>query len=453
MYASLLIFKSLTIFLLLSGSSTLEQASSANDAGEATQKIQAGDFEAATTLLHKGLAAHPSNADLWNLLGIAETELHHMGLAKEAFEHGLQIAPSSITLNENFGFLFYRSAQYKEAQTYLERAVSLGSDKAGVRFSLAASMMRNGQVPQALASLTSLEPVLADSPEYWEERGRAELPVDAVRAGKSFERALALAPNRAVALNGEALALEKRGRDQEALSLLIKARQANPDDLPTLTHFGMVCLRLDLGPDAIEALERARRLDPNDNSALYLLARANISVENWQKSHDLFDDFARRVPSFAPTYFAMGWLDIKLNRVDDARQQLEHCLSLAPRLVDARYELAQLDLNDGHTDTAEKLIHTVLLQDPNHAKANLLLGDLMMRRGNLEQAQSCFETAIRADPQLASAHYKLSLLYAREHQTEKAEHERALAATLSESAARQSKSQLKLVLPETEGSQ
>ena len=212
----------------------------------------------------------------------------------------------------------------------------------------------------------------------------------------------------------------------------------------------MVCLRRDLGPDAIAALERARRLDPHDNSALYLLARANISVENWQKAYDLFSQFARRVPSFAPTYFALGWLDLKLNRVEEARHELQHCLSLAPNLTDARYELAQLDLDDGQLDAARNLIQTVLEQNPNHAQANLAMGDLLMRRGDLQQAQSFLETATRLDPQLAAAHYKLSLVYSREHQASQAQRERNLAAALTAEAARQSKKQLKLVLPESE---
>lgn len=437
-------------FAVLFGSALLQPLNAQTVSEAATQKIQSQDFQGAASLLQQELRAHPRDPALWNLLGIAESELHHIAAAKDAFAQGLKLAPQSASLHENLGLLFFREGSYRDAQVNLERAVSLGSDKPGVRFSLAAAMLRDGHPAESLAALKMLEQPLSASPEYWEERGRAELLVDPSAAEHSFGQALALSPDSAAALNGAAAASEKQGFEERALALLIKARQAHPDDLETLHHFAMLCLRRDLGPDAITALEHARAENPQDNSTLYLLARANISVENWQKAYDLFSEFARRVPSFAPTYFALGWLDIKLNKVDEARRQLQHCLSLASNLTDARFELAQLDLNDGHLDTAQRLFEAVLRQDPNHAKANLAMGDLMMRRGDLQQAQTFLEKATHLDPQLASAHYKLSMVYFREHRSAEAERERSLAASLTAEDARQSKRQLKLVLPEDE---
>ena len=229
---------------------------------------------------------------------------------------------------------------------------------------------------------------------------------------------------------------------------LIRARTAAPDDVPTLTHFASVCIRRDLGPDAIEALERARRLEPSNMAVVYLLARANISVQNWQQAYDLFQQFSKHDPGFAPTYYAMGWLDIRLNHLSDARQQLEHSLRLQPTLSGARYELAQLEFDDGQIDQAQKLLETVLRENPHHAKANMAMGDILLRKGDVAGAQKFLETAVREDPKLAGAHYKLSLLYLREHEMEKSAAEKTLAANLNEEEKRSSKTQLRLVLPE-----
>lgn len=442
-----------SVFLVYTAVSAPTQITTISErtvAAEAMQQIHAGNFQAASKLVHDEIAINGSDPELWNLLGIAETELQHFSAAADAFQKGLELSPNSTSLNENLGFLFYRQEKFPDAEKYLARALSLGSDKAGVRFSLAASMLRDGRSAQSLSILKLLEPDLHDRPEYWQERGRAELAQDASAAAFSFDKALALNGGSLAALNGAAEAAEKQGLDEKALAFLIKARQVNPRDVPTLMHFSMVCLRRDLGPDAIDALQQARHIKPNNDSVLYLLARANISVENWQEAYDLFSAFVKRVPTFAPAYFALGWLDVKMGRPEDARSQLEHCLTLAPRLVDARYELAQLDLNDGRLETAEDLMRQVLAENPNHAKANAALGDLMMRRGKLPEAQSYLEAATRLDPKLASAHYKLSLLYFREHQTTQGERERNLAATLTAEADRQSKNQLKLVLPESD---
>jgi Tfp pilus assembly protein PilF len=440
-------YSKVTLFLfarLLIGQSSGQKASEL-----ATQQIQNGDFQGAAQLLQQALRQYPKDIELWNLLGIAKTELKEAESAKSAFESGLRLAPDSVSLNENIGLLFFREAGYASAKIYLGRAVQLGSSKPGVRFSLAAARLRTGDEREALADLQSLEPALGSVSEYWEERGRAELLKNPRRAEVSFNRALVLKPVSLAALNGAAAAAEKQSLDEKALAYLIRARAVDPNDTTTLAHFGEVCIRRDLGPDARDALAKAHQLDPSNRSVLYLLARANVALENWQEAYDLFKKLSVQVPDFAPAYYAMGWLDVRLNHVDDARRQLERALSLAPGLTGARYELAQLALAEGEFDSAEKLLESLLKQSPADAKANMAMGDIMMQKGRLEEAQTFLEKAIAEDPKLAGAHYKLSLLYFRKHDMELAEREKIIAADLNAEANRASKTQLRLVLPDT----
>ena len=438
-----------TVTLLLFAGLLAAQNGSREAEKLAAQQIQSGDFRAAAEIIQRELRQHPKETALWNLLGIAETELKEAGEAKRAFERGLQLAPNSVSLNENAGLLFFRQADYASAKKYLRHAVELGSSKPGVRFSLAAARLRTGEPAEALTELNSLEAALGNASDYWEERGRAELLKDPTQAEASFNRALGLAPGSTSALNGAAAAAEKLNLDEKALSYLIRARASDPNNVETLAHFGEVCIRRDLGPDARDALEKAHRLDPSNNSVLYLLARANISLENWQSAYDLFHELSKRTPAFAPAYYAMGWLDVKLNRTEDARRQLEKALSLKPGLTGARYELAQLALDDGQIDSAETLLKEVLQRNPRDANANMTMGDIAMRKGKLDAAQTFFEKAIREDPKLAAAHYKLSTLYSRKHEPKQAEKERTIATALNTEASRASKTQLRLILPET----
>lgn len=426
------------------------RAALANDpaqAEQALQDIQAGKYAKAASLLEEATRRDADNAELWNLLGIADTELGKAREAEQSFDRGLSLTPDSVSLNENSGLLFFREEKYVAAKKRLARAVQLGSENPGVRFSLAASKLRTGEAEAALRELKALEPSLGNVQQYWEERGRAELAANPAAAEVSFERALKIAPESIIALNGAASAAERDGLEEKALSYLIRARTLAPKDVPTLLHFADLCIRRDLGPDAIKALEQARELDPNNSNALYLLARANISVQNWQRAFDLFREYSARHPNFAATYYALGWLDLKLGRVADARQQLEHCLALDPAQADARYELAQLEFDDSHIEKAHSLLETVLRQNPNHAKANMTLGEIMTRSGDLPKARELLEKAVKLDPKLAPAHYKLSVVYARMHESEKAAQERTLAARLSAQEKQQSRTQLRLVLP------
>jgi tetratricopeptide (TPR) repeat protein len=426
----------------------LAQTTGVRDAlREAANDIQNRRFELAEALLRRAVDQYPSDVQLWNLLGITETELHHSSQAQIAFQRGLKLDPNSVSLNENIGLFFFKEAAYSPAKKYLKHAADLGSDKPGVAFSLAAARLRTGEHTEALAGFRRLEPALSGFPDYWKERGLAETNVDVAAAASSFDRALSLDPRNLGALNGAATVAERQHLDEKALAFLIRAKQVAPGDPETLMHFGQVCLRRDLVVDALAALEKAHQTSPSNNAALYLAARANIAVEKWQRSYDLFSEFARRVPKFAPTYYALGWLDIKLNRLNKARAQLQHCLSLSPNYLDPQYELAQLDLNEGQLAAAEPLLKAVLKRDPHHVKANIALADLLLRRGKLNEAETHLNQAIEDDPKNGSAHYKLSMLYLRLHQTEKSQKESALARTFNAEAKQEARTQLRIAIP------
>jgi tetratricopeptide (TPR) repeat protein len=415
----------------------------------AVRQIQAGDFRGASELLTGAVKSNPRDVELWNLLGVAEGEQNHISAARQAFERGLAISPSSKSLNENAGLLCFKAGDYSAAKRFLLKARVLGSNNAGVLFSLAASELRTGQQALALNELRNLEGELQQNPEYWKERGRAELPVDAKASEGSFERVLSLNPTDPEALNEAAEAAEKQGLDEKALAYVIRARTATPDDPQTLAHFGALCIRRDLGPDAVAALERAHQLGPKNDSILFLLARANISVQNWQKAYDLFELFSKRHPREASSRYAMGWLDVKLNRLADARKQLTQALILNAKLSGARYELAKLDYDDGQVENARTNLKRVLQEDPHQAEAKVTLADILVREGDLPAAQRLLEEAIQEQPALAAAHYKLSSVYSRLHQAEKAAEEKKIAADLNSKAQSAAKTQLTLVLPDT----
>jgi len=441
---------SIAVLLLQRPSSArpLPEASSTQQVeAAATQAIQSGQFQRARELAQRGLEQSAHAVELWNLLGVAQSELNQGEAARQAFEQGLRLAPDSISLNENLGFLFFREADYGLSKKYLQKAVNLGSQNPGVHFSLAAAKLRTGEQAEALRELKSIQRPLENLSDYWVERGTAELPEKSNEAEVSFKRALELDPNNLAALNGAASVAEQQGLDEKALAFLIQARRNHPDDVPTLLHYGTVCLRRDLGIDALDAAQKAYRLQPRNDYALYLLARANISQQNWQRAYDLFHQFAVRRPKFAPAYYAIGWLDIKLDKTEDAKHQLERCLELDPDLSDARAELAQLDLENGEPEVAQQLFEKVLQQNPRNAKANTGMGDLLLRKGNLDEAQRYLEAAIGADPKEGSAHYKLSQVLLRKHDIEQANKERTLALALNSEAKRASKAPLRLAMP------
>ncbi len=176
--------------LLAAGVLTSNLSAVQMDAGpakrEALARIREQQFQAAADMVQAALQKNSRDVDLWNLLGISETELHKTSAAAAAFDRGLAIVPDSVSLHENMGLLYFRDGDYARAKKYLGRAVQLGSANPTVRFSLAEAQLRTGDRDAALIALTQLQPALAGYPEYWVELARADLPDDARRSGRRF---------------------------------------------------------------------------------------------------------------------------------------------------------------------------------------------------------------------------------------------------------------------------
>ena len=433
------------VLLLLAAGPMHAQSSSAS----AATALQSGHFAEAASRAASGLRREPGNIDLWNLLGIARSEMGNDRGAAQAFEQGLNLSPKSTALNENAGLLFFKTGNFARAKQYLERAVNAGSRNPSAKYSLAASRLRTGETAKARAELKDLESALANVADYWEERGRADLAADPKTAEHDFIRATALSPASTAAWNGAASAAEAQGLDEKALSYLIEARKQHPDDVPILLHFASVCIRRDLGPDALEALKTAQAKEPGNQRALFLRARANISVSNWEEARTLFLQFLSKNPGYAPALYAVAWTDLRLNKRDEARQYLDRSLKQQPRDSDALCDRGDLELEDGDLRWAERDLRAALTIHPDHARANIALGDLLQRRGKLAEAQTHYRQAIASDPNNSAAHYKLAAVLGRQGESQRATEERVLAARLAAESKKASKTQLRLVLPDT----
>ena len=101
-----------------------------------------------------------------------------------------------------------------------------------------------------------------------------------------------------------------------------------------------------------------------------------------------------------------------------------------------------------HLEEAQARLQASLAKQPHHSKANVALGDIAVRKGDLPTAKSYYETAIDSDPKSGPAHYKLSTVLLRLHDTERAEKERTLGASLNAQSVKASKTVLVLADPD-----
>jgi Flp pilus assembly protein TadD len=226
-----------------------------------------------------------------SVLGSALAQAGRVDEARTALEDAVREHPDSAPLRLDLGRLYLSQGESEPARRELDRAAALAPQDASIRFQLGRAEEAAGRFDEAEAAYRKaleLSPNLA-SPRYalgrlLVRRGRreeGEKELDVYRT--QYSRA-ARAQGEAEARRGEILLAEaelSRGQTATALARL----ESLPEGVEVLEGRARALSRLNRHREAVQALERARDLRPDDVRIQTLLAaeRAKLSVPDKEK--------------------------------------------------------------------------------------------------------------------------------------------------------------------------
>ena len=127
-------------------------------------------------------------------------------------------------------------------------------------------------------------------------------------------------------------------RYDDALAEARVAVKLNPYDAYALHALGN---KSDLAgdPDGIGFMEKAQKLNPEDaqrHTHLTFLARAYMSIGDYNAAIDRARQAIRRRPDYAAAHFVLGIALGRIGKLDEARASLETCNELSPGFVASR---------------------------------------------------------------------------------------------------------------------
>ncbi|HZY84961.1 MAG TPA: tetratricopeptide repeat protein, partial [Gemmataceae bacterium] len=187
-----------------------------------------------------------------------------------------------------------------------------------------------------------------------------------------YERAVALAPNNALAHNNLGIVLRSKGKLEEAIR-----------------HF-----------------EEALRIDPKLANARYKLSVA-LEQRNLDEAVRHYEEALRLDPKNAAAHVNLGDALSKQRKRDQAISHFEQALRLDPKNAAAHNSLGMALGAKGKPDEAIRHYEEALCLDPKNANAHVNLGNALRTRGKPEEVIRHYEEALRLDPKLAQTHYGL----------------------------------------------
>lgn len=272
---------------------------------------------------------------------------------------------------------------------------------------------------------------------------------DAVTA---LEQAVKIKP----ALRGAHLFLAisqyRMGRFAAAAASIRKETVLSSGDAKAWMWQGIIDLALADLPDAVDALNRAAKLDPHDPDILYHRGRASLDLSresyeqmfhldpnSWHvhqvlaqadveadKDGDAAEQYRLAIAS-APTqsglHEALGTSLWRLGLFDEAEAEFNTALRIDPGDMLAMYKLGCLEVDRSRPAEARPLLQKVLVKDTSLQLTAYYLGRAEMQLGNEADAIAHFKQIIAADvgaETIRQAYFQLSRAYRRLQRTEEA---------------------------------
>lgn len=222
----------------------------------------------------------------------------------------------------------------------------------------------------------------------------------------AYERSLLARPRFVLAQTALGIWAIKHGDSEEAVLYLKDALEEEPDNCRAMALLGVALLQAGEREKAIRYLRRVIELDPGYEEAYYNLGTA-LRDEDPAAAYAAFEKTLDLDPSFGGARREMGYVLLKLGRMDDAEEQLAKAIADEPNDAWAHVYWGTLRWLLGDVLGAAGRFGLAIEAAPEQAFPLWSAGALAQNTGEMEKARHYYEAALRIDPTNPTALEKL----------------------------------------------
>jgi len=353
--------------------------------------VSKGRQREAAEQLHLLIAQRPDSAPAHNALGMLLQDQGELEAAAAEFKAALDADPHFFTAAYNLAEVLMAEKRYLAAVAYLQDTLksSPPADIADqLQVALGVAYGENGDSDKAIETLRSViksHPALAEAhfnlAALYAKMGPS---LGYQTAIAEYKETLRLNPREDDARYSLAKVLTNLGNANEAIPYLKVYVQHRPLDAQGYHLLGTAYSHSNQLAPAVDALERARKLDPHDYEVR----------------------------------FDLGVVLAKLGRIDQAIEQLEEAERINRNSAEAHYQLALVLRKKGDAARSEQemdAFQTLKAGENEEVDAGNLNndGNRLMAEGKAKEAAKAYTEAVRLDPTNARWRYNLSLALAK----------------------------------------
>jgi tetratricopeptide (TPR) repeat protein len=255
---------------------------------------------------------------------------------------------------------------------------------------------------------------------------------EADEAVAHWRRGVSLDPAYAEGHFGIATATLRRGEFAEALQALQRAAELMPNDPRVATALAAAWIGLGRNHEAVAVLEKATENGPLSADAGIILGQAYLEQQEYGKAQRLYEQLVRQTPQEPKAYYGLARCLLALGRREEASRYMQrfqesqelrveeelraaHAFSDAQTsralLVQTLTEAAAFYFQSGDVGQAEQLWRGVAHLEPQNVASRLRLLELYQSQDRSREALGVGEQLCKLEPANAELWFQVAVLH------------------------------------------
>ncbi|MGH2537692.1 MAG: tetratricopeptide repeat protein, partial [Candidatus Promineifilaceae bacterium] len=405
-------------------------------------------LDEAQATYEQALAQDQLFAHAYRGLGAVHRAQGELDKAREAFGHGVELAPQDADMQVGLGDVYLAEKQFKKALAVYQKALELDSaDSRAQRGlgdvyyalnmpnaareayenalnqepTLAAAYLGLGQVftdqgnhRQAIASLRQAARYAPNNPAPAVQLGRLYTQTGHYDdAGAALQHAAQLRPQDPAIFEGLGDLERAQGRLPEAIAAYRRALEHQPQQASSHIRLGEVYNQLGRTQEALAAFQGALAAAPKDAAALTGLGQVCLSVERPQEAVAQLQQAVQSDPYYGPAYVGLADAHHALGQDAAALEHYRRALELDAGNAAAHLGLGRIHQQAGRLEDAAEAYRQAIAGRPDWAAAYNYLGETLTALGRTDQALESFQQSLSRQADQAAAQRGLGELYLR----------------------------------------
>lgn len=325
---------------------------------QALAAYQSGRPAEAAKLCQQIIAGDPDDADIWCVLGVAQSAVGEPAQAEASHRQALRLRPAFVDAWNNLGNTLVTQGKLDEAIAAYQEALRLRPDYPEAHNNLGAAFRHQGR---------------------WEE------------AAERYRQALRLRPNYVDAHNNLGDALQGLGKLEDARACYERALQLRPTYPEAHTNLGNVLTKLGRHEEALAQHREAIRLRPGYADAHCNLGNALSAQHLYTEAEASYRECLRLKPAYALAYHNLGTALGEQGRLAEAEACYREAIRLDAKSMDALGNLVTILMDQGKAEEATATCEQILERKPESPEAHMSRALALLSVGRWQEAWPDYE--------------------------------------------------------------